>query len=135
MKLKQIHPFRGTSKGKGCSLCGLGRIYHDEPRRKSADDHPLQAQRDAKTIAHNKKEYAKYIAAKVFATTKIDFILLDAKEFSDAAAQSLKHVLEKSFNVYVYHDPRHEGSDQYGFVLSNLPLNDEQIAAVCVEEE
>ena len=41
----------------------------------------------------------------------------------------------KNFGLFMYNDPGFEGTDCYGFVISNETLTDEQIAKLCACED
>lgn len=58
---------------------------------------------------------------------KITELFYDCREFSSAAAQQLRSVLDV-FGIKVYDDPRTQGGDMYGFILSDQELTPEQVA-------
>lgn len=37
----------------------------------------------------------------------------------------------KNFGLFMYEDPNWKGTDQYGFIVSNEKLTDEQIVELC----
>jgi len=41
----------------------------------------------------------------------------------------------ENFGLFIYDDPECEGSDMYGFVVSNEQLTDKQVAKLCEFEE
>lgn len=63
----------------------------------------------------------------------VEFVQHDWKEFSEAALAQWKRAV-KAFGIQVYRDPRCQGSDQFGFILSNRKLSPQAIRYLTREE-
>ena len=61
------------------------------------------------------------------------FVSADWKDI-EGLIESFTEVL-KNFGLFIYDDPWFEGTDSYGFVVSNETLTDEQIAKLCACED
>lgn len=54
----------------------------------------------------------------------------DWKSSGEETAEELKPIL-KEFGVYVYDDPRYDGTDEVGLVFSDKPLTKKEINGIC----
>ena len=61
------------------------------------------------------------------------FVQADWKDI-DGLLTGFEKALE-NFGLFMYEDPNWEGTDQYGFVVSNEKLTDEQVRKLCIEDE
>lgn len=62
----------------------------------------------------------------------INFVGADWKDIN-GLAESFTKVLEH-YGLYVYEDPTTEGSDWYGYVVSDIELNKKELRAAVKEE-
>lgn len=62
---------------------------------------------------------------------KTQYIILDWKEFSEDAERQFKQAL-KTFGVHMYLDPDCDGTDAYGFILSDTKLTAKQVRAMSI---
>ena len=57
----------------------------------------------------------------------------DARQFGEDALMSLESALA-AFRVRIYEDPRYEGSDQYGFILTRAELTSAEVKELVKED-